>query len=60
MAGNDPIVDALILTRGANQDRTCVVYNVHLDDGDEVSMWIQGVTGTVHPTNTDLTITPTT
>ena len=55
-----PIGTAVYSPTGANQDRTCVVYNVHLDDGDEVSMWIQGVTGTVHPTNTDLTITPTT
>lgn len=57
---NYPIGTAVYSTTGANQDRTIVVYDVHLDAGDEVSLWIKGVSGSVQPTNTDVTITPTT
>ena len=57
---NYPIGTAVYSTTGANQDRTIVVYDVPLDAGDEVSLWIKGVSGSVQPTNTDVTITPTT
>ena len=55
-----PIGTAVYSVTGSNQDRTCVVYDVPLEAGDEVTMWIKGINGSVQQTNTDLTITPTT
>lgn len=56
----DPVGSTTYDATGSNQDRTVIVYDVELTDGDDITVWAKGINGTVAQLNTDVTITPTT